>query len=83
MLRLSIHSDSEDSKITPVRGMENSEGGSVYDTKQLKDKNTKGGYLPIPETVSVYVQRWLIWVKSIYEKEHSKVVAAHTHSYFA
>ena len=30
VLRLSIHSDSEDSKITPVRGMKNSDCSSVY-----------------------------------------------------
>jgi len=25
----------------------------------------------MPETVSVYVQRWLSWVKSIYGKENN------------
>jgi len=80
VLRLSIHSDSEDSKITPVRGMKNSDCSSVYpptprlrrtdNAKQLRDKNHKGG-LSMPETVSVYVQRWLSWVKSIYGKENN------------
>ncbi|MCP4181345.1 MAG: hypothetical protein GY756_26585 [bacterium] len=74
VLKLSAHCDSEDSKITPADRIHNSESSGVYNSKQLRDKNNKGG-LPIPETVSTYIQRWLIWVKSIYGKKEIKVAA--------
>ncbi|MCP4176662.1 MAG: hypothetical protein GY756_02755 [bacterium] len=48
--------------------MNNSVFGSVYDTEQCKGNNRKGELL-IPEAVSVYIRRWLIWVKSIYDCE--------------
>ena len=70
VLRLEEHSSSNEGKITPFRGMKKYFYSSVYNTTQQMDKNTKGD-LPIPEAVSVYVQRWLIWVKSIYEKKNA------------
>jgi len=69
VLRLTVHRGSDDGKITPVRRMQNSDCSSAYNAKQLRDNKHKGG-LPIPEAVSVYVQRWLLWVKSIYDKEN-------------
>jgi hypothetical protein len=55
-------------QITPGGSVIQSVYGSIYDTMQLRDKTTKGD-LPIPETVSAYIQRWMRWVKSIYEKD--------------
>ena len=69
VLRLTVHSGSDDGKITPVRRMQNSDCSNVYNAKQLRDNKHKGG-LPTPEAVSVYVQRWLLWIKSIYGKEN-------------
>ncbi len=69
VLRLTVHSGSDDGKITPVRRMQNSDCSNVYNAKQLRDNKHKGG-LPMPEAVSVYVQRWLLWIKSIYGKEN-------------
>ena len=71
-LKLSAHGNSEGSKITPAGRVYNSEISGVYNAKQLRDKNNKGD-LPIPETVSVYIQHWLIWVKSIYGTEETQV----------
>ena len=51
-----------------IAGSTKSAVSSVYNTKQLTEKNVKGD-LPIPETVSVYIRRWFLWVKSIYGKE--------------
>jgi hypothetical protein len=40
----------------------------IYCAGQLTGQNMKGD-LPIPETVSVYIRRWFLWVKSMYGKE--------------
>ena len=55
-------------QITPGGSVIQTVYGSIYDAMPLRDKITKGD-LPIPETVSAYIQRWMRWVKPIYEKD--------------
>ncbi len=43
-------------------------GGSGY-----LGVNSMKGDLSIPDCISKYVQRWLIWVKSVYGKEKTKI----------
>ena len=50
----------------------------IYCAGQLTGQNMKGELL-IPETVSIYVNRWLIWVKSIYGKEENVLDEARYH----
>jgi len=33
--------------------------------------NSMKGNLSIPESISKYVKRWLIWIKSVYDKENT------------
>ena len=57
-------------QITP--GSEASVCGNsgIYGAGQLTGQNVKGD-LPIPETVSAYIRRWFLWVKSIiYAKDN-------------
>ena len=63
-----IFSQQTAGQITPGGSVIQTVYGSIYDAMQLRDKTTKGD-LPIPETVSAYIQRWMRWVKSIYEKD--------------
>ena len=60
-------------QITP--GSEASVCGNsrIYDAGQLTGQNVKGD-LPIPETVSVYIRRWIMWVKSIYGKDNFEIL---------
>lgn len=44
----------------------------IYDSKQKKDNQSKGG-LSIPDSVSLYIQRFTKWVKLIYEEEKTDV----------
>ena len=55
-------------KITPVIPVGKRRSGSAFGTWRFQDKNEKGD-LPVPETVSAYIRRWFIWVKSVYGKE--------------
>ena len=73
VLRLVVHDASEEGKITPFNRMKKNASGRVYNPKWFQDKHKKGG-LPIPDAVSVYVYRWLSWVKSMYGKETKKKV---------
>jgi len=72
VLRLSSHRVQAVGQITPDGRAYYSESSSDYVTEQLTGKNTKGD-LPVPDTVSKYVQRWLIWVKSVYEKKSARL----------
>ena len=60
-------------KITPVIPVEKCRSGSAYGTWRFQDKNKKGDLL-IPETVSAYIRRWVIWVKSMYGQEKDQVL---------
>jgi hypothetical protein len=48
--------------------------GSVAYGQRCPGSNLKKGALPIPDGVSKYVQRWSIWVKSIYGKENVEIL---------
>ena len=62
-------------QITP--GSEASACGNsrIYGAGQLTEQNVKGE-LPIPETVSVYIRRWFLWVKSVCGKTQIHCAAA-------
>ena len=68
VLKLESCKNRDTGKITPVIPVVKSSSGSVYDTWRFQDKNEKGAS-PIPETVSAYIRRWVIWVKSMYGKK--------------
>ena len=72
VLRLNSCIAPDTGKITPGSEAGVCGNSGIYDAKQLMGKN-KAGDLPIPETVSIYVNRWLIWVKSIYGKEKTEM----------
>ena len=76
VMRLTSHSSSAESKITPFSRARYGESSSDYVAEQLKVKNKMKGDLPIPETVSLYIRRWLTWVKSIYGKKEFQVRSA-------
>ena len=48
--------------------------GSVAYGQRCSGTNMNKGDLPIPDGISKYVQRWSIWVKSIYGKENSEIL---------
>ena len=48
--------------------------GSVAYGQRCSGTNMNKGALPIPEGISKYVQRWSIWVKSIYGKENFEIL---------
>ena len=60
-------------KITPVIPVGKRRSGSAFGTWRFQDKNEKGD-LPVPETVSAYIRRWLIWVKSICGKGNFEIL---------
>ena len=62
-------------KITPVIPVGKRRSGSACGTWLFQDKNKKGDLL-IPETVSAYIRRWLIWVNSMFGKKSSEVYRA-------
>gem|GEM_PF-1945583 len=68
VLRLSSHSASAAGCFTPDGKADSSDDSSGYATGRTKDL-TREGNLPIPDSVSMYVRRWLRWVKSIYGKK--------------
>jgi len=48
--------------------------GSVAYGQRCSGSNLMKGALPIPDGISKYVQRWSIWVKSIYGKENLEIL---------
>ena len=61
-------------KITPGDGAKISGTGSGCSSMRLRGLKKKG-ILPIPDSVSVYIRRWLIWVKSTYEEKNDMDLA--------
>ncbi|HBM14912.1 MAG TPA: hypothetical protein DD381_00960 [Lentisphaeria bacterium] len=43
----------------------------LYEPQRQKGNPKKGG-IPNPDGVSLYIQRFLIWLKSCYEKEYQE-----------
>ncbi len=68
VLRLAESISASSGKITPGRSEKKRQASGAYSAKQFLEKTTKGGN-PMPEAVSLYVKRWISWVKSIYGKE--------------
>ena len=61
-------------KLDTAKKVENSR---VYDSGCLGVNSVKGD-LSIPESISKYVQRWLIWIKSVYGKEDAEICTSTT-----
>ena len=75
VLRLNSCMASDTGQITPGPEADISGSSGIYDARRSPEENMKGDLL-IPETVSVYVRRWFIWVKSIYGNKGTVVAAA-------
>lgn len=71
VLKLSSHSDSV-AKNTRCGGDHINESGGAYGAMQTKGLSSQGD-LSMPDSVSKYVQRWLTWVKSIYETKEDAI----------
>ena len=69
MLRLETCIAPDTGQITPGSEAGVCGNSGIYDAGQLMGQNVKGD-LPIPETVSAYIRRWVIWVKSMYGREN-------------
>ncbi len=72
VLRLAESVSGSSGKITPGRSEHKRQASGAYRVKQYRENITKGGN-PMPEAVSMYVKRWISWVKSIYGKEINMV----------
>ena len=68
VLRLSSHKALAAGQITPDGRAERRADSGAYGAGVLGINSMKGD-LSIPENISKYVQRWLIWVKSVYERK--------------